>query len=95
MRLRDEDATRSEEFDDAVDQSERLLADLHITEFWTSLQRAEAHLIAGSFDSARAELTQTSSLLQTLGKPERIWATGLDAFHRLRTGEVQAAHELL
>jgi eukaryotic-like serine/threonine-protein kinase len=77
-----------------VERSARKRHDLQV-QSWTSLQRAEAHLIAGDYDSARSELTHTSALLPTLGKPERIWATGLDAFHHLRTGQSQTAHDLL
>jgi len=77
-----------------VERSARKRHDLQV-QSWASLQRAEAHLIAGALDAARLELDGIEPLLPSLGKPERIWATGLRAFHRLRSGELGVARESL
>lgn len=77
-----------------VERSARKRHDLQV-QSWTNLQRAEAHLIAGDFDGARKELTSTSELLPGLGKPERLWATGLEAFHHLRSGDARRARDFL
>ena len=77
-----------------VERSARKRHDLQV-QSWTTLQRAEARLIGGDFQEARSDLASIEDILSSLGKPERIWATGLGAFLHLRMGELNTARDFL
>ena len=62
---------------------------------WAILQRAEAQLIAGNIEAGLASVTSAEPLLSSLGRPERIWATGLEAYIRYRRQEMDLAGQLV
>lgn len=76
----------------AVEHSARKRNDLQI-QSWLTLQKGEARLIRDDIDDSLAEIMTAQPLLAAVGKPERIWATGLEAYVRHRRGEVALAHE--
>lgn len=58
---------------------------------WLTLDTAEALLVRGELDAAFAEVESAQSFLPHLGRPEQIWATGLEAYIHHRRGEERAA----
>ena len=63
-------------------------------QIWTKLQFAEAHLLQGGIESALDSIDAIRSLLPTAGRPERIWATGLETYLCYRRGDLARSHEL-
>ena len=60
---------------------------------WLMLAGAEAQLLRGDLDAALAGLESVRPLLPSLGRPERILATGLEAAVRHRRHETQSARD--
>jgi serine/threonine protein kinase/tetratricopeptide (TPR) repeat protein len=75
---------------DVVLQSACKRNDLQV-QSWLLLDKAEARVVRGELDAALAELGSVQSLLPHLGRPEQIWAAGLEAYVRHRRGEERAA----
>jgi tetratricopeptide (TPR) repeat protein len=62
---------------------------------WAVLQRAECQMIRGKLQQALSEIAAANALLPAVGRPERIWAMGLEAHVRSERGERAPALELL
>jgi eukaryotic-like serine/threonine-protein kinase len=64
-------------------------------QFWVAMQRAESFLIRGDHAAALEQIDQVGPLLPSLGRPDRIWSTGLECYLRYQQGQATRARELL
>jgi serine/threonine protein kinase len=58
---------------------------------WTELAQVEADLLRGELAAALERLESVQALLPSLGRPENIWANGLEAYARHRSLQQQDA----
>ncbi|HLK92527.1 MAG TPA: protein kinase [Polyangia bacterium] len=77
-----------------VEQSARRRRDVQI-QCWALLEKAEAYLIRGEVEAALAEITSAGSQFPSVGRPEKIWAVGLEAYARNRRGDRERALALI
>lgn len=79
---------------DALEARARRRRDLQIL-CWTALQRVEAHVIRGEHARALVAIERAAPLLPSLSRPERIWATGFEAYLRHHAGDIESASRLV
>jgi serine/threonine protein kinase len=77
-----------------VEESARRRRDVQI-QCWVLLEKAEAYLIRGDVDAALSEIASASSQFPSIGRPEQIWAVGLEAYARNRKGDRDRALSLI
>jgi eukaryotic-like serine/threonine-protein kinase len=64
------------------------------TRCWSLIERAQAKLALGRVDDACRDLEAAAALAAGLGRDERVWVAGVQAFAELRAGDVLRATKL-
>jgi hypothetical protein len=75
-----------------LDSSARRRGDVHMR-CWAALLSAQRAILAGDMTEARTAIASVAPDLDKVGRPERIWAAGLEAYTAYRSHEIQLALE--